>query len=67
LNGKRKKIFLEVIFFVCNEYIGHQFLREKVISILNENLCSLKKPVHECLLAVQFLITKSANNPNAHQ
>lgn len=28
LNGKRKKIFLEVIFF-CNEYIGHQFFEGK--------------------------------------
>lgn len=33
-------------------------LREIVISIFNENSCSLKKkpkPVHECLLAAQFL------------
>lgn len=41
--------------------LATNFLREKVISILNENLCSLKKPVHGCLLAAQFLITKLAS------
>lgn len=41
--------------------LATNFLREKVISIVNENLCSLKKLVHECLFAAQFLITELAN------